>query len=112
LLTKDPENPTSDTPPDAVTRDVAVQRIAPPDEAGTEYSVAQLFTWGTDSDKWPVLNVVPPDMSWSHFVSLAVTKAAEPELPLVVRGGVNVIFPSTAHVTGATKVTSSAPGGR
>jgi hypothetical protein len=71
--------------------------------------VAQSFTWGTDSDKRPVLNVVPPNRPWSHFVRLAVIIAAEPELPSVVRGGENVILPSTAHVMGATKVTRPAP---
>jgi len=111
LLRSEPENPTRDTPPDAATLDVGAQRIDPPDEAGTEYSVAQSLTCGTDADKCPVLNVAPPNLSLSHFVRSAVIIAAEPELPFVVRGGVNVMFPSTAHVIGATKVTRAAPAG-
>jgi hypothetical protein len=42
--------PTRDTPSDAATRDVGVQRIDPPDDAGTEYSVAQSFTCGIEAD--------------------------------------------------------------
>jgi hypothetical protein len=51
LLRNEPENPTKDTPPDAAIRDAGAQRIDPPDNAGTESSVAQSFTCGIDTDK-------------------------------------------------------------
>jgi hypothetical protein len=59
LLSEDPVNPTRYTPLDAATCDVGDQRITPPDEAGTEYRLAQVFTWGIDSDRRPVLNMIP-----------------------------------------------------
>jgi hypothetical protein len=109
LLRSEVENPTRDTPLDAATRDVGAQRIDPPDKAGVEVSVAQSFTCGTVADKCPTPNVVPSNLSLSHLVRFAVIIATEPELTFAVRGGVNVILPSTEHVTGATKVTNSAP---
>jgi hypothetical protein len=105
LLRSELENPRRETPTDAATCEVGAQRIDPPSEAGTDDSVAQSLTWGTEADRCPVPNTVSPAPAWSHFVTLAVIVAAEPEVPCVVRGGVNVIVPSTVHVTGATRVT-------